>query len=287
VAGIGYHLKEGLMGFGASRGGSISAVLISALAILLMGIFLTISFNIFKIVEEAQSEVQMEVFLEDDADYNKVEVSIARVNGVMDMFYVSKEQAEEEFRRAFKEDRGLLDVLDKNYFPASFRLKIDYGYRSSKGMAEIAESISEIDGVEDVEYAKVWLERLERVAKILRTTGIITGVVFSIVAMVIIAGAIKLSIYARKKKIAIMMLVGASNSFIRSPFLIEGALIGIVGGLFACGAIYAIIFLVNKYTIIHPTSPPLEYMLALIGFSFLIGVISAQISVSSFLREDG
>jgi len=282
---FGYHIREGFKGFAVSKGGSISGMIISAFAMLMMGVFLTISYNIFYTVEESRSKVQMEVFLKDSADYIKVSAELSKINGVLNIEYISKKQAEDEFRSAFKDDSLLLDLLDKNYFPASLRLKIMSGYTNAYSMEEMAGQIRKISGVEDVEYAKVWLERLEKVAKIMQITGIMTGLILSIIAMIVTAGAIKLTIYSRKKRIEIMRFVGATNNFIRAPFLIEGSFIGLSGGLFAWLIIYAIIWGVRNYSIIEPKSPPIEYIAGLISYSFIIGLISALISVNSFLKE--
>jgi len=282
---IGYNIKEGFRGFAKSKGGSISGVIISALAMVMMGVFLTISYNIYNAVEESRSKVQMEVFLKDNTDYIQVEESISKINGILNIDYISKEEAEKEFRDAFKDDSLLLDLLDKNYFPPSLRLKIETGYSNALEMEEIAGQIRKISGVEDIEYAKMWLERLEKVAKILQMTGIITGLILSIVAMIITAGAIKLTIYSRRKRIEIMRLVGATNNFIRAPFLIEGGFIGLFGGLFAWFVIMIVIWLVRNYTLIEPLNPPIEYIAGLILYSFIIGIISALISVNSFLKE--
>ncbi|MGQ9706049.1 MAG: cell division protein FtsX [bacterium] len=283
---IGFHIKEGFRGFAVSKGGSISGVVISVLAMLMMGVFLTISYNIYKIVEESRSQVQMEVFLRDSADYKVIEESILKIDGILNTVYISKKQAEEEFRRAFKEDSLLLDLLDKNYFPQSLRLKLETEYNNTFSMEEIAGKIREIEGVENVEYAKVWLERLEKVARILMMTGIITGLILSIIAMVVTAGAIKLTIYSRRKRIEIMRLVGATNNFIRAPFIFEGGFIGMFGGLFAWLLIYSILWFIRNYTLIEPLNPPFEYMAGLISYSFIIGIVSALISVNSFLRSD-
>jgi cell division transport system permease protein len=239
-----YIFREGFSGFRRAKLSMFAAIMTICVSLLLLGTFFVLVLNANSVVESLREKVEMEAFL---ADYlSPVETSIVRdsialLPGVREVRYVSKEDAATIFKEEFGED--IHRVLDFNPLPASIKIFLKDGYRTATGAEGIYEAIRNIKGVDDVIYRKTLLEMLDRRARTFLWLVFGIGLFITISSVFLVANTIRLAIYAKRKIIQTMKLIGATKSFVRGPFILEGLVQGFVGG----GLAAVILFLVFEY----------------------------------------
>jgi cell division transport system permease protein len=286
MADFGYYLKEGFSGFFRNRSATFSAIAITTLILFIMSLFLIIIFNIRLIIDEVKEEFYIYVYLKEGyEDTELVKENIYKIEGIETIDYISKDEAEQEFRESFKDEADMLDILDKNYFPASYRITLVSDLREEDTITSIASDISSIDGVDEVDYGQEWVEKISEFEEKLRIISFVIGIILAIINITIISNAIKLIILGRSEKIHLSRLVGATDGFIRMPFVIEGFVIGILGGLLSSGISYALIEVLNKYEIVKFEYLTFKYIIILISGGALLGIIASLISTSVFLKR--
>ncbi len=173
-----------------------------------------------------------------------------------------------------------------NPLPASLEIRLKEGFRDSKSVAAVADRVKSFPFVVDVRYGRDWVARLDQLRNAAGLIGGLIGAAFALVAVVIIGVTIRLTIMQRAREIAVMRVVGATNWFIRGPFLLEGALKGFLGGALALALAYA------SYVAFRGMGPmaglvfftPLQ-MLLLLVFGVLLGLVGSLVSVGRHLRE--
>jgi len=144
--------------------------------------------------------------------------------------YIDKEQA---LARAREELGEFRDVFEAGFLPASLDVRLREGYRDPKSVLVVADFVRTLPYVEDVRYGADWIEKLHRIRNIAAATGVVLGIAFAAVAIIIISASIRMTVLARAREIGIMRLVGATDAFVRRPFLIDGFAKGVLGGLLA------------------------------------------------------
>jgi len=204
---------------------------------------------------------------------------------------VSKEEAEADLRRALGDQAGLLDGLRKNPLPASFEIIFKDVRHGSIDPREIKQRLEDLDGVDEVQYSEQWIERLEGLLYMLKMTGLVTGALLCLAVLFIITNTIKLTIYARRDEIEIFKLVGATDRFVKIPFLIEGVIHGILGGLLALGTLFLIYALISVNAIqvfglpvLTITFLPQAHMLLIVLLSLALGLAGSFIAIGRFFR---
>lgn len=158
---------------------------------------------------------------------------IAAFPEVADVQFVSEDEALARARRELVEFRDAYRDLQVNPLPASLEIRLREGARETRHVAAVAERVKGFPFVEDVRYGRDWVERLDQLRNLLAVVGLGIGAAFAAVAAVIIGVTIRLTVLQRAREIAVMRVVGATNWFVRGPFLVEGVLKGLAGGLFA------------------------------------------------------
>ncbi len=165
---------------------------------------------------------------------------------ILEVKYISKEQAVKELRRTLGENAAILDELDDNPLPASFELRLKSELLNPAMVKKKAEQIRQLRGVEEVQYGKKWLASLNTLSTILKTGAIFLGCAILVAIIFITYNTIKIFFYRRKDEIETLKLLGATRSFIRLPFLIEGLFIGIFGGIISALALFGIDSLISS-----------------------------------------
>ena len=207
---------------------------------------------------------------------------------VQDVEYVSEDQALERARRELVEFRDAYRDLQVNPLPASLEIRLKDGYRNASAVASVAERLKGFSFVDDVRYGRDWVERLDRLRNLTGIVGLVVGLAFASVAVVIIGVTIRLTILQRAREINIMRLVGATNNFIRGPFLLEGALKGFLGGLLSlvlCYAGYRLFTGSGTASLSGLVFFGPDLMLLLVVFGVLIGLGGSLVSVGRQLRN--
>jgi len=195
--------------------------------------------------------------------------------------YVSPELALQKARRELGEFR---DVFESGFLPASIEIRLKRGFRDPTTVQAVAARIQSYQFVDDVRYGQEWVEKLHRIRTIATVAGIALGLVFAAVATIIIGTTIRMTVLARSREISIMRLVGATDGFVRLPFLIEGFIKGILGGAAALLLTWIASQLISRYVI---ETAFFDGRLALMGLLFgaLIGLIGSAVSVGRHLRK--
>lgn len=232
---ISYLIGEGLSNTFKNKKSTISSLTIMCATMLIFGLFFIIGENINAFVGNVAEAQEIKVIVVNDATDAQIEEvgnEILGIDGVKNAEYVSKEEALESMKEWLGED--IIDGYDeRNIFSASYNVTLT----DLELNDEVQKSILEIPNVKKIESSNKVIEQVLRLAKGVK---IVTGVILVLLIIIstsIIANTIKLTVHARRKEISIMKYVGATNSFIRWPFLVEGIIIGIMAGLISVGLI--------------------------------------------------
>jgi cell division transport system permease protein len=148
----------------------------------------------------------------------------------------------------------------------------------------VADRLRGLTFVDDVRYGRDWVEKLDRLRRLAAAVGVVVGAAFAIVAVIIIGTTIRMAVLQRSREIAIMRLVGATNGFVRRPFLLQGALKGLMGGIVAIGFSYAAYALINRY-LIASSFFTVAQALGIVLFGTVIGLVGSLLSVGRHLRR--
>jgi cell division transport system permease protein len=224
-------VKQGFQGMWRNRGmglasvGSITAVLI------ILGIVLIMILSINNVVLETKNKFdEIQIFLEDDITDEQLEYIENQAGdneGVLSVIYQSKDQAMEIMKEDWEENASLLEGLESNPLPNSFIVKLkDIEYADS-----VVDKVNGLEGVEEVKYYKDIIEKLVLFANYVRGGGLVITAILIFVSIFIISNTIKITVTARQREVNIMKYVGATNGYIRGPFIIEGILFGLIGAV--------------------------------------------------------
>jgi cell division transport system permease protein len=242
-----YSLREGLDGFRRAKLASFIAIMTMSFSLVIIGILVIVIVNLTGMVEDLRRRIEFEVFIDNGlgkAGIAELERQINQVPGVAEAKFISKEEAAEIFRRAFAAEaqngKTILDVLDFNPLPNSFRLSLQKPYQNSDAAQRLAGEIKKLHGVDDVMFRREWVLALDQYVNTALSAGAMVGVVFCFGALLLVINDVRLVIHAKRRLIETMQLVGATRAFVQRPLLIQGALQGALGGLIAAGILYTI-----------------------------------------------
>ncbi|MCK4593140.1 ABC transporter permease [bacterium] len=284
---LGYYIREGFDGLRRGGVGSAGAVFTVVLSILVIGVVLLVVHNLQLLVEEARSEVEVEAYIAGDPtpmELSHIEDTIVGLPGVGATRYVSKEGALEELRAMLGEDSYLLTEIEENPLPASFRITMIPDYRTEERLAQIAEQLELIPGVTRVSYGREWVESLSEIVRIAGIGGLVIGGVLALASILVVGNAVALGVYMRRDEITILKVVGASHGFIRRPFVIEGLLVGVLGGAIGVGLLYLLYATVGKLAGASDFIP-WEWWSGLVGLGAVVGIIGSFFAAAGHVRR--
>jgi len=284
-----YTLKESFSGFKRAKLSSTITIFTITISLVLLSIFVIITLNAKMLVDSIRERVELEAFLESTITQDQIDNLRQRIQttpGVARITYISKEEAAKIFKKEFGED--INDVLDFNPLPPSFKITLKEEYRTSEKVQEIYNRLIQLDGVESVRYRKTLLELLDKRAHLFTMISIGLGAIIGLSSIFLVSNTIRLAIYAKRKIIATMKLVGATRGFIRRPFIIEGILHGFIGGALATGFIYLLMEI--AITQISPDVLSIIYIEpyfygAIVVVGCVLGFFGSLISIRRFLGE--
>lgn len=265
-----------------------------SISLLLFGSFMLLSLNLNNWIQEWGKSLSMSVYLGEEIDQKtmeEIESGLTRLPGVVIKEFVSKEQAMTHLAKALGSQARLLDGLERNPLPASFEIVLkDVSYHQIDPR-EIRDSLERMEGVESVQYSEQWVERFEGLMYIVKLSGLIVGGLLCLAVLFITANTIKLTIYARRDEIEIFKLVGATDGFVKMPFIIEGAIQGMISGLFALLILYLVYSVFSIKTIRLFGLPVLEivflpgkYVILLVFLSLFLGLTGGLIAIGRFFK---
>ena len=235
---IDYALREACASLWRHRAASAFAILASALAMIVLGALLVVTWNVDQLLAEWSSATEFSVFLNDEAtseERGAIEARIDQSGAVEAREYVSKTDALTRFRRDFTELASLTDGFDDNPFPASVEVRIRPDAETDGRAEALVREVAALPGVADVRYDRQWLERVASALNVVRGVGFALALVMALAAAITVASVVRLGMHNRRDELDVMALVGAPFTFIRGPFVAEGVLQGGVGALVALG----------------------------------------------------
>ena len=298
-----YFFRESLTGFKRNLSTALGSIITIFLSLLIIGIFCICGVIINNVVTSVENQVSITAYVADDAseqDIHAVEQYIQELPGVESVDFATKDQALENFTKSMTSNPDIVAQLDgENPLPAS----IDVNLSEAQSVSDIANRILENetfvkicdnpdDPSDSLQYGQKTVDKLFSLTNAIRYIGIGLIVVLVLIAFIFINNTIRLAILARRKEIAIMRLVGASNGFIRGPFLAEGALHAIIGALLAIGVIELIrLFALPRITAALPWLPinvdPVTFVLiyvTLLCAGLVIGLLGSVFAMRRYLK---
>ena len=291
---IGYNIRQALQQIWRNKGMSTASVFAITAMLLILGLFFVITVNINLFTEMLKNNYnEVEVFLNDDVKKSDAEDIMKKIDaelGVKSSAYRSKTEAMKIMKARWGENSYLLDSLGDNPLPSSIVVTVD----SMSTADNVIKMVKGADGVEDVKYYQETVKKLTKITNFLKLAAMIIMVFLIIVSIVVVSNTIKLTVFARAKEIEIMKYIGATNWFIRGPFLIEGILIGVISSAVSAVATFfiyrEIISLVGKQFMTIMSSPlvPAGYLsvnliLIFLAIGVSIGACGSIVSMRKFL----
>lgn len=268
---------------------SVGTIIIS---LLILGSSVLLVLNVREVAADLESSLEITVFLEEDLEQERLEQleeEIKFVPGVSTVNFVTKEQALDNLKESFGDKSELLSGLEEdNPLPNSYTVKT----REANMVPGAARQLTELEGVEQVRYGQGVVENLLALTHWVRIWGSLALLVLGVAAVLLIATTIRMSVFARRREIGIMKMLGATNIFVRMPFMLEGMIIGLTGGLIAAVMIhFGYASLLNKVMISLPfiqlvddSNIIYQVLGSLLGAGFLIGTMGSAISLRRFLK---
>ena len=292
-----YYIKNAFLNILINRWIHLICLGTISISLLLFGAFILVFVNVNTWMLAWGQSLSMSVYLEDGVEKevkDEIESIIKGLPGAEITGYVSKEQAEADLMAALGEQAGLLEGITKNLLPASFEITFKNRKTDQTDPRSIKVLLEQLEGVDEVQYSEQWLERFEGLIYILKVGGLIVGGLFSVAVLFIITNTIKLTIYSRRDEIEILKLVGATDWFVKMPFLIEGAIQGILSGFIALIILFFVYSLTSLNTlhifglpVMNIVFLPYGYLSLLFIFSLLLGLAGSFIAVGRFFRLIG
>jgi len=264
----------------------LSALSVTTIAFSLfaLGLFGLVALNIRQALEKLEDRVEIRAFVAAGTtpeDVGQAASDVASFPEVQSARIVTSEMA---LKRAQSELGEFRDVFEGAVLPGSIDVRLKPGLRDPATVKRVAERMKTFSFVDDVRYGEEWIEKLYRLRNIAGIAGLALGFAFAIVSVIIIGATIRMAVLARSKEISIMRLVGATDSYIRRPFLLEGFAKGVMGGLLALVLTWVAQTLINRYVIETVFFTAQVAVLGLL-FGALIGLLGSAVSVGRHLRQ--
>ena len=278
-------VRDALYAFRKSPLLSALSVMTIAFSLFAFALFGLVAINIRHALEGIEERVEIRAFVTDGTaieDITRVADEVARYREVQSARIVTQEQA---LARARRELGEFSDVFEEGVLPASLDIRLKSGQRDPRTVGAVAARVRTIAIVDDVRYGEEWISQLHRLRNIAGITGIALGLAFAVVAVMIIGATIRMTVLARGKEISIMRLVGATDGFIRRPFLIEGFAKGVIGGLLALALTWAAAITLQHYLNFEATFFDDRLILGGLAAGSMIGLIGSAFAVGRHLRR--
>jgi cell division transport system permease protein len=239
-------------------------------------------------VDTLRSKVELEAFIQEpasDEDIAELQRNVEAVQGVEKVVVITKEEAAKIFRQEFGED--ILSVLDFNPLPPSLKISLREGFRTSAGAQAVYDRVRAMKGIESVVYRKALLDLIDRRTATVHNVTLGLGVLISLSSVFLVSNTIRLAIYSKRKLIRTMQLVGATSAFIRFPFLLEGIVQGLIGGVLAATILYLFLERAIRYVsaelALYLHMEPVFYP-AVVVAGTVLGLVGSVISVARFIH---
>lgn len=274
----------------------VAAILTMAISLATVATFFLIVVNVEQLAARWTEEVQLVAYVKNPPTADQLPALVEKLKALPEIdavTYVSQAEAMQRFKERLGEDQSLLEGVREDLLPASFELGLHAGFRNQQGIEAVIGQLGAILEMDDLRYGQQWLERFNTFVRMLRFIGIFLGGFLLFAALFIVANTIRLTLYARRDELEIMALVGATMRFIKLPFMLEGAIQGLIGGLLS------LVFLAASFSLVisrgvnalwlMPTDFSLLFLttsqqLLLVFSGVALGVLGSLSSLRRFVR---
>lgn len=287
-----YFIKEVYTSFKRNIWMTLASIFTVVLSLFILGFFSIVILNLNKMADTLESQVQISVYLKDDLSQEEIDETketLSKIEGLQDIKFTTREEAMKNFKERLGDQQFLLDALDDtNPLPDSFSLTVT----SPQQVKTIADTAAALDSVESASYSQDIINHLFNLTHLIRLIGVALIILLTGAAIFIISNTIRLTVFARRKEIAIMKYVGATDWFIRWPFLLEGICLGFIGGGLATIFLYIVynqvtqeIYEAMAFFPLIPQHPFIDCIsLAILVAGIIIGALGSTISLKRFLK---
>jgi cell division transport system permease protein len=281
-------VREAFLAFRRAPLLSALSVTTIAFSLFVVGLFGLVAINLQKSLRAVAERVEIVAYLLPGTPIEASTLALKDIEAfpeVASAVYVTEDEAMARAKRELAEIRDLYRELERNPLPASIEVRLEPDFRDARHVEEVAERLRGFGFVEDVRYGGDWVEKLDRLRSIAAAVGLVVGGGFAIVAVIIIGTTIRMAVLQRSREIAIMRLVGATDGFIRRPFLLQGALKGTLGGILAVAFSYGAFALINRLEFLQADFFTQQQGVAIVAFGAVIGFLGSALSVGRHLRR--
>ncbi|PEN14394.1 cell division protein FtsX [Longibacter salinarum] len=287
-----YSIREGIANFRRAKFAVFASTSAMSVALVLVGLFALVTFEAQNVSSWLRDRVgEVEVFVDEDASTRQAEALHTRLKtipAVASTTFISREEAQTIFAEEFGEGAEIYD--DGPFLPASVRLRLKTSYIHTDSISQMAGQIQSFDYVDDVVFDQALLARVQQNVRLVSLAGLVLGAIVILAAIFLVGNTIRLTIYARRLLIRTMKLVGATDAFIRRPFLVEGVLQGLIAGTVASGIVWGLYRLMLEELpdlAISYVVPHAELILVggLIVGGILLGWVGSFFAVRRFIKS--
>lgn len=288
---LNYFAKQGLTSMKRNRVMSFASITTVAASLFIFGVFMLMVLNVNQLMKNVENGIEIKAFLKTDLTTMKeksIKTDIKEISGVKEIDYESKEQALDKFKKQLGEKKDLANGLElDNPLPASFIIKVN----KPSDVSKVSKAIKSIEGIDQVKDGQQMVDKIVKVSRFIKGLSLVLMSILGIISISLIANTIKLTVFARKREIGIMKYMGATDWFIRWPFVFEGMLLGLFGSLVSIvllygGYSYAVKAVVTS-DVIFTLLPAKQLMPSLIkefaGIGVLLGGFGSVVSIRKFL----
>jgi len=292
---LGYLFHEGFSSIGKHGFMSFASVTIIVACLIIMGSFSLLAVNVDQMIRKLETQNEMLAFVKEDYSESQaraIEPKLEAINNVSKVEFITREQAMDNFKKSYS-NRSLFEGIDETTFRARYVIYLD----DISLMQETQTQIGQVTGIDDVNAPIEISKGMVTFRNVVAAVSIILIVILFIVAVFIMSNTIKLTTFGRREEIAIMKMVGATNSFIRTPFVIEGLTLGVLGAAIAFGlqwGIYTLITekimgtiagkFINVLTVMPFTDLALDVGLVFLGVGVVVGAFGGAIAIRNYLK---
>jgi cell division transport system permease protein len=264
---------------------SVLGIVTIAFSLFAFGLFGLVAINIRDALEHVEERVEIRAFIADATPIEAVATAMGDIGSFPEVAHVDYVSPDSALARARRELGEFADVFEAGVLPGSIDIKLKPSYRDPKSVKGVADRVGSYSFIDDVRYGEDWVTKLYELRNIATIVGLVLGLAFAAVATIIIGTTIRMAVLAREREISIMRLVGATDAFVRMPFLIEGFAKGVLGGLLALSLTWLASTLIDR-------ALGFQTMFFASGVAFLgvfvgalIGLAGSALSVGRHLRR--
>ncbi len=262
------------------------SIVIMGLCLLILVVFILLTLNVQSVIDRASEEMRAYVYLDDGvaaAASREIQMKLLGLEGVEEVVFVSKEEALSSFRKDLGDSKDMLDALGSNPLPDAYRVKLKPEYIRSEYLEKLSGEAGKWEGVEEFRYGEKWLGRGEKLVRGFYVVDLFIGVIILLAVIFVIANTVRLTVLTRQKAIEVAKLVGATNAYIRIPFLVEGAFQGAVSSLLAI-ALLAVIHAFAKRFLPGVMFLRGDSIFGFVVFCALLGALASYGAMRRFLK---